>query len=63
MVVEHLAKVADVANTSQERAVSDLTSIAFYYLLRVGVYTFHSDKQKQWTRQLCAQDVTFFDTK
>ena len=62
-VVEHLAKVADVANTSRDCAISDLTCIAFYYLLRVGEYTFHSDKQKRRTRQFRARDVTFFDSR
>ena len=38
-----------------------MSSIAFYYLLRVGEYTGHRKKDRRRTKQFRACDVTFYD--
>ena len=40
-------------------AVGDLSIIAFYYLLRVGEYTYHGPKSNRRTQQFRVLDVTF----
>jgi hypothetical protein len=42
------------------KAVSDLITIAFFYLLRVGEYTFPRGSQLQRTQQFRCQDVRFW---
>jgi hypothetical protein len=47
--------------TEQERAVGDLTLIAFYYLLRIGEYTIKGKRNE--TKQMVQfkrEDITFF---
>jgi hypothetical protein len=47
--------------TALNQAVADLTTIAFYYLLRVGKYTVKQNKNKtKRTVQLKMEDITFF---
>lgn len=41
--------------------MGDLVTIAFYYLLRVGEYTWHSDREARRTKQFRVKDVTFWD--
>jgi hypothetical protein len=44
-----------------ERAVGDLTLIAFYYLLRIGEYTIKGKRNKtKQTVQFKYKDITFF---
>ena len=43
-VVEHLLRVANKANNEKLNAEANLTCIAFYYLLRVGEYTYHNER-------------------
>ena len=39
-------------------AVGDLTTITFYFLLRVGEYKYNSSKKRQRTQQFRVKDVT-----
>ncbi len=41
------------------QATGDLMNIAFYYLLRVGEYTWTGTRQRRRTKQFRVQDVTF----
>jgi len=41
------------------KAVGELTLIAFFFLLRVGKYTYHGQKQRR-TQQFRLQDMKFF---
>jgi hypothetical protein len=46
--------------TTKSRAIGDLTNAAFYYLLRVGEYTYLGTKQRQRTQQFRVRDVKFW---
>ncbi len=47
--------------TEQDRAVGDLTLIAFYYLLWIGKYTIKSNQNEtKQTVQFKREDITFF---
>ncbi len=47
--------------TALDQAVADLTTIAFYYLLRVGEYTVKQSKNEtKRTVQFKMEDITFF---
>jgi hypothetical protein len=61
-VPEYLCKMgASPHATDLERAVGDLTVIAFYYLLRVGEYTCKGARNNtKQTVQFKMEDVTFF---
>lgn len=58
-VVKHILTVNRARNTNKSQALGDMCLIAFYFLLRVGEYTYHKDKRR--TTQFRAMDVTFFD--
>ena len=61
-IPEYLATIGELPTaTVLDKAVGDLTLIAFYFLLRVGEYTVksHRNETKQ-TVQFRIQDVTFF---
>ena len=45
--------------SAKTKAVGDLATIAFYFLLRVGEYTMHSKKQRRRTQQFRVRDITF----
>ena len=47
-------------NTSISHAISDLIIVAFFFLLRVGEYTFPKGTRRKRTTQFRIQDVTFF---
>jgi hypothetical protein len=47
--------------SDKTQACCDLSTIAFYFLLRVGEYTGHGKKDKRRTKQFRACDITFFD--
>ena len=53
------AHLARLTPDPHHAATSDLVNIAFYYLLRVGEYTFSGRNQKRRTQQFRVQDVTF----
>jgi hypothetical protein len=47
--------------TERDRAVGDLTLIAFYYLLRIGEYTMKGNRNEtKQTVQFKWEDMTFF---
>jgi hypothetical protein len=43
------------------QACCDMSTIVFYFLLRVGEYTGHRKKENRRTKQFRACDITFFD--
>jgi len=43
------------------KCVGDFGLIAFYYLLRVGEYTYHNKKERRRTKQFRLQDVTLWE--
>ena len=60
-VVNHLVEIGLHAASDKTKACCDLSTIAFYFLLRVGEYTGHGKKDKRRTKQFRACDITFFD--
>ena len=42
------------------KAIGDMAIIAFYYLLRVGEYTYHKPDENRKTKQFCIGDVKFW---
>jgi hypothetical protein len=48
------------AATPKARAIGDLTNTAFYYLLRVGEYTYLGTQQRRRTQQFRVRDVKFW---
>jgi hypothetical protein len=61
-VPELLVKTAyTLGKTNKERAIADLTMIAFYYLLCIGEYTVKGSRNNtKQTVQFKYEDVTFF---
>jgi hypothetical protein len=59
----HLIKTSLATKSPKHAAVADLATIAFYYLLRVGEYTFVRASKKRRTKTFRVKDVTFFDSK
>ena len=43
------------------KGVGDFGLIAFYYLLRIGEYTYHNKKERRQTKQFRLQDVTLWE--
>jgi integrase len=61
VTVPHWCVATGLASTSPKaRAVGDLTNVAFYYLLRVGEYTYLPPARKRRTRQFRVRDVKFW---
>jgi hypothetical protein len=58
----HLIKMSLITQSPKHAAVADLATIAFYFLLRVGEYTFVRASKKRRTQTFQLKDVTFFDT-
>jgi len=58
--VEYLAREAKTLDDPKTQAVADLAGMAFYYLLCMGKYTYHNEKQQCRTKQFRAKDVTFW---
>ena len=46
--------------TERQKCIGDFGIIAFYYLLRVGEYTFHKVEERQRTQQFRLCDVTLW---
>ena len=46
--------------TPKTQAIGDLAAIAFYYLLRVGEYTYRDEKKRTRTQQFRVKDVHFW---
>ena len=61
-VPEYMAKLGLLPDASQlDKTIGDLALIAFYYLLRIGEYTFKSSRnESKQTVQFKMEDVTFF---
>jgi ABC-type Fe2+-enterobactin transport system substrate-binding protein len=51
------------ATSEKTQACCDMSTIAFYFLLRVGKYTGHGKKANRRTKQFRACDITFFDAR
>ncbi len=50
-----------LGSAEREKAIADLTMIAFYYLLRIGEYTVKDKRNNsKQTVQFKYEDVTFF---
>jgi len=49
--------------TDRQKAVGDLALIAFYYLLRVGEYTYHKKSEKRRTQQFRISDIALWADK
>jgi hypothetical protein len=49
-----------LAKSTKTQAIADLTNIAFYYLLRVGEYTYLGPQHRRRTRQFRVRDVKFW---
>ena len=50
-----------LTGTEKQKAVADIAIIAFYYLLRVGEYTYTPTSTKKLTQAFRLQDVTLWD--
>jgi hypothetical protein len=61
-LVEYLTDLGTDSSSPKVQAICDMSTIAFYYLLRVGEYTAHRRKDRRRTQQFRACDVTFYDT-
>jgi hypothetical protein len=48
------------STSTKAQAIGDLTNTAFYYLLRVGEYTYTSARAKRRTKQFRVRDVKFW---
>ena len=60
-VPELLIKLGLIDGSPFVQAVADLTTIAFYYLLRIGEYTITGTRnESKQTRQFKLKEVTFF---
>ena len=61
-IPEYIASLGNnITATELDRAVGDLTLIAFYYLLRVGEYTTKAKRPgSKQTIQCKLEDITFF---
>jgi len=56
-VLEHIYHQSQATPTSLQATQSDLCIIAFFYLLRVGEYTYHNPKQRRRTTQFRLKDI------
>jgi hypothetical protein len=61
-VPEYLVKLGlQLGASAKDKAIGDLTLIAFYYLLRIGEYTVKGARnESKQTQQFKVRDVTFF---
>jgi len=62
-LVTYLYHLGTHSTSDKVQAICDMSSIAFYYLLRVGEYTSHRKKDCRRTKQFRACDVTFYDAR
>ena len=60
-VVNHLVAVGQKSASDKLQASCDMSTIAFYFLLRVGEYTGHRRKERRRTKQFRACDIIFYD--
>ena len=50
-----------IKGTERDKTVGDLALIAFYFLLRVGEYTYHKPSENRRTKQFRIQDITLWN--
>ena len=61
VAVPHWCVASGLASKSPKaQAIGDLTNVAFYYLLRVGEYTYLPPTRKRRTQQFRVRDVKFW---
>ena len=60
-LVEHIVNLGTSSPSNKVRAICDMCTIAFYYLLRVGEYTSHRRQDRRRTQQFRVCDITFYD--
>ena len=60
VVETETSDIGNTVSTSQEQTVGDFCLIAFYYLLRVGEYTYHKPSENRRTKQFRLQDVSLW---
>jgi hypothetical protein len=61
-LVEYLTELGHGSSSAKVQAICDMSTVAFYFLLRVGEYTAHRRKDRRRTKQFRVCDVTFYDT-
>ena len=49
--------------TDKQKAIGDIALIAFYYLLRVGEYTYHKQAKKRRSKQFRVSDIALWADK
>ena len=59
-VPRYLHLQGNTFGSEKEKAIGDFALIAFYYLLRVGEYTYHRPSDRRRTQQFRAHDVAFW---
>ena len=48
------------SKSAKEKSIGDMTIIAFYFLLRVGEYTYHRPSEKRRTKQFRVSDIALW---
>jgi len=61
LVIKHLQLQAKASTSQKTKSFADLCAIAFYYLLRVGEYTYKSPSRKSRTIAFRVSDVCFWE--
>lgn len=59
-VPESLVQLSQVTKNPRDMAIADLSTIAFYYLLRVGEYTHPAPRANKRTTPFRIKDITFW---
>ena len=59
-VLHHLQRLRSIASQEKQRTTCDLCIIAFFYLLRVGEYTYTKPSQRKRTVPFRVRDITFW---
>lgn len=62
-VAIHAGKYARRTRLARTEAIADLVNIAFYFLLRVGEYTYSNKKARKRTQQFRIRDITLWNKK
>lgn len=61
LVIKHLQTQAKASKSQQKKSTAGLCTIAFYYLLRVGEYTYNSPSKWSQTIAFCTSNVWFWE--
>jgi hypothetical protein len=62
-LINHLHGLGSASKSDKVQAICDMTSTAFYILLRVGEYTSHRKQDRRRTKQFRTCDITFYDAQ